>query len=118
MLETELMALPKEEFTHRAHLKTAWACLRGVPFEEGAPRFVRLLKAYTAKHGVEAKFHATITWALLALVAQRITRHPELGFDAFLRACPELLDPALLKARYAAGVLDGPEARAVFVLPG
>lgn len=118
MIENELMALPKEDFTHRVHLKTAWACLRGVPFEDGAPRFVRLLRAYTAKHGVEAKFHATITWAFLALVAERAARTPALGFDAFLTAHPELNDPKLIASRYAPGVLDGPQARAVFVLPG
>lgn len=117
MIESELMALPKEDFTHRVHLKTAWACLRGVPFEDGAPRFVRLLRAFTAKHGVEAKFHATITWAFLALVAERIAEHPALEFDAFLHAHPELADPRLIAARYAPGVLESDRARAVFMLP-
>lgn len=118
LAELEALTLPKEAFTHRLHLALAWECLKGVPFEEGAPRFVRALRAYVKVHGLEAKFHATITWAFLALIAQRLARAPDLGFDAFVAQHPELLDPALIRRRYGPGVLDGDEARATFVLPG
>jgi hypothetical protein len=101
--------------SHRGHLELAFECLQGVPFEVGAPRFVTLLKKHVEEQGVAAKYHATITWAFLALLAERMA--PGLSFDALLERHPELLDSKLLKERYPGGELETPRARATFVLP-
>ncbi len=103
--------------THRAHLALAFECLGQGPFEVGAARFVAQLKAHVEAHGQSAKFHATITWAFLALMAERMAQAPGLSFEAFLERFPELLDAGLVRQHYPASVLDSAQARAVFVLP-
>ena len=63
-----------------------------------------------------AKYHATITWAFLALMSERIAQAPGLSFDALLERYPELLNAGLVRQHYGAGELDSERARAVFVL--
>jgi hypothetical protein len=103
--------------SHRGHLELAWQCLHDAPFEVGAPRFVSLLKAHVEEQGVAAKYHATITWAFLSLIAERIAAAPGLSFDVLLERHPELMSPGLVKGHYPGGELDSATARAVFVLP-
>lgn len=114
----EACTLPPWAFGHREHLFVAWTYLRGAPFEEAAPRFVRNLKRFAARHGAQGKYHATITWALLVLVAEAIDAFPSHSFDALVAARPELLDArATLGALYSRGVLESDRARRVPILP-
>ena len=110
----EACTLPPYAFGHREHLYVAWTYLRAAPFEDAAPRFVRNLKRFAARHGAQGKYHATVTWALLMLAAEALEEHPTLSFDALLAARPELLDArATLRALYAKDVLESERARRV-----
>lgn len=114
----EACTLPTWAFGHREHLFVAFTYLRSAPFEEAAPRFVRNLKRFAARHGASTKYHATVTWALLMLVAEAIDACPTADFDALLAARPELLDArATLRARYDREVLESERARRVPLLP-
>lgn len=114
-------SLPPSSFRHREHLRVAWSYVRSLPFEEAAYRFVRGLRAYVAAHGAEDRFHATVTWAYLALLAELLDepKTRALPFEAFLAAHPELLDPrdGPIASRYPFGALAAGRARRVFVLP-
>jgi N-formylglutamate deformylase len=111
----ESCALPPWAFGHREHLFVAWTYLRAAPFEEGAFRFVRGLKKFAAHHGATQKFHATITWTLLQLIAEAIHAEASIAeFDAFLAAHPELLDVRrVLSSLYDLETLDSDRARRV-----
>jgi hypothetical protein len=115
----EARTLPARAFDHAAHLRVAWALLRTLPFEDAAPRFVRGLRAYADANGVGGKFHATVTWAYLALVAERLADPAlaALSFEAFVARAPELAGRAALEAMYPPGALASETARRVFVLP-
>ena len=110
----EACTLPPYAFGHREHLRVAWTYLRAAPFEDAAPRFVRNLKRFAARHGAQGKYHATVTWALLMLVAEAIEELPTLSFDALVAARSELLEAReTLRALYPADVLESDRARRV-----
>jgi len=114
----EACTLPSYAFGHEEHLFVAWTYLRAAPFEEAAPRFVRNLKRFAARHGATGKYHATVTWALLSLVAEAIEAHPTLSFEALLAARSELLDArAALRKIYDRETLESDRARRVPLLP-
>src|SRR4051812_4472939 len=96
--------LEPARFRHREHVYVAYCYLRALPFEDAAPRFVRNLRRFAAAHGARDKFHATVTWAWLAIIAEAAALQPAgEGFDALLAAHPALLAhdvPAALAAYY------------------
>ena len=114
----EACTLPPWAFGHREHLLVAFCYLRTSTFEEAAPRFVRNLKRFAARHGAEGKYHATVTWALLSLLAEAIDANPSLSFEALLAARPDLLAARdTLAALYGRAVLESDRARRVPLLP-
>ena len=108
-------------FRHREHLYVAWCYLRALPVEEALARYVRNLRALTAKLGVPGKFHATMTWGYVVLLDGAM-RDPELAhadFEALVRRYPSLLDSkrGALFEYYDEGELATAVARERFVLP-
>ncbi|MEP6865963.1 MAG: hypothetical protein ABJE66_35415, partial [Deltaproteobacteria bacterium] len=57
-------------FHHREHIRLAFAMLRGTDFGEAALRSRAGLGRFAAAAGAHAKYHETLTWAYLALVAR------------------------------------------------
>jgi len=105
-------------FGHREHLLVAWTYLRAAPFEVAALRFVAALKRFAAHHGEPGKYHATVTFALLMVLAEAMDEFPKLDFDALLVKRPELLDAKkLLASKYDRAVLESDKARRVPLLP-
>jgi hypothetical protein len=107
-----------EPFGHRDHVELAWAFLRALPFDEAAPRCARALRRFAAARGAPAIYHATITWAFLALVAERLEAPGAraLAFERFAAENPQLFDKQLVARRYGPR-LDEPAARRTFLLP-
>ncbi len=99
--------LPASEFGHRQHLRLASLHLQAAPLEVAIERTCADITRFAAHHGAHAKFHRTITEALLRLMA---ARGPE---DA------ALLDDArgLLARHYSPTLLTSPEARLRFIQP-
>lgn len=111
--------LPKERFGHREHVRLAFLCVRGVDFGEGAVRFRRALRRFVDVHGLGARYHETLTWAYLALVAEAITAEDETSHD-LLRRRADLLDHrsgALASVYDVAAITADDRARRVLVLP-
>jgi len=116
------LTLAPGDFHHREHLRVGFTLLRR---EQGdlaaaAATFRALLQRFAAAAGVSGKYHETLTWAYLALIAERMHGHDYATSEELLAANPDLLDhKAGAIARYydVAAVLNSPLARAVFVLP-
>ena len=100
-------SLPASDFGHRQHLRLASLHLQSAPLEVAIERTCTDIARFAAHHGADAKFHRTITEALLRLMA---ARGPD---DAALR------DDArgLLARHYSPTLLANPEARLRFFPP-
>lgn len=109
--------LPAADFRHREHVRVAWLLLRRAPFETAAARFCASLRRFAAAQGKADRFHATITWAYLALVDERSHATAASTFAGFEAANPELFDGRALSALYDDETLASPLARRAFVLP-
>ena len=103
-------------FRHRDHLQVAFAILRLMPFADAAALYVRGLKAIASAAGAPEKYHETMTFAFLSLVAERLEGFS--SFDAFLAANPELAHPSVLERWYQPARLYSDLARRTFLLPG
>ena len=111
-------SLATSAFHHRDHVRMAWIYVR----EFGADatvRFAEDLQRFARAKGVPGLYHATITTAYLALVAERDALAPLDSWEAFAAAHPDLLTwkPGVLDRYYSVERLGSPMARRQFVLP-
>jgi hypothetical protein len=117
----EALELRQDEFGHREHLRLAFATLAASPdLAVAATRLRVALRRFAAAHGAAGKYHETITWAYLAMVAERMYGRDYASADALLADHSDLLDHrsgALARCYDVAAVTASPVARAVFVLP-
>ena len=111
----ETGTLPKEEFTHGAHVRLAWICLRRDGFEDGGARVVAGIQAFARLHGATGLYHETVTRAWLTLISAADTAGAP-SFDAFLAAHPELRG-RVLDRHYQPETLASDAARRRFVPP-
>ena len=117
----ERCRLPREAWTHAAHVRMAWLSLRRGRIGDVIPAVrERIGRLNLALGGPPDAYHETITVAYLRLIDVRISREPGVDtFDDFASRNPDLLDRTLaaLLVHYRKETLLGPEARAGFVEP-
>lgn len=116
--------LPPELLGHPEHVRLAYLFLRRHPdFGDAAVAFRAALRRYVTAIGRADRYHETLTWAYLALIAERIAQEGQGERDSlqFVARWPELIDHrggALAAAYDVAEITASPLARRVFVLPG
>jgi hypothetical protein len=105
-----------EEFSHRDHLRMAFAYARrgGI---EAAVDGARRIREFADALGAPGKYHETMTVGWARLVGSRAVASAPLPFPALLAAHPELLRRDLLRAHYSHELLASKRARAAFVEP-
>jgi len=105
-----------QEFTHRDHLRMAFAYARrdGVA---GALKGARRIRILAEAHGDSGKYHETLTVGWARVVGHYALVCDALPFDDFLAANPQLLERDLLSSHYSRELLFSAEARAGFVEP-
>lgn len=114
----ERAAVDPAEFDHAAHVRVAWLLLGETGLAGAIARYSDALRRITAKHGVEGKYHETVTWFFLALIAERRDAAAGNDWPSFRRDNPDLFDPAaLLRRYYTPERLASPAARRHFLLP-
>jgi hypothetical protein len=106
-----------ERFDHEAHVYVGWLYIQQYELPEAITRFDAALKRLVTKVGAESKYHATLTWFFLLLIAERFL--PDESWDAFKQRNDDLLggSKALLSRYYSEEYLFSNRARAHFVLP-
>ncbi len=104
-----------EAFDHEAHVFAAWRFVSEMPLPEAIERFSGALKRLTQSLGVPGKYHGTVTWFYMLLIAER--QRPNQDWAAFRKSNADLLARDLLSRYYTAEVLGSDEARTGFVLP-
>lgn len=103
-------------FGHREHVRVGFALL--VRERDLAAAALAMRNVLRAMGG--AKYHETITWAYLAIIAERMQQHAYGDSLELLAANPDLLDHragALARHYDVAALTADPLARAAFVLP-
>lgn len=81
-------------------------------------RFDGALRHFVTAVGAESKYHATVTWAFLALVNERMMQGaPAESWEEFAESNPDLLNKAIISDYYPADVLASEAARQTFLLP-
>jgi hypothetical protein len=106
-------------FRHRDHVALAWALLRRDPPLEAMQKYIAGLKQLTLSVGRPEAYHATITWAFLLLVQERLGRDREAAWEVFERNNGDLFasKPSVLERYYQPETLGSELARQVFLLP-
>ncbi len=106
-------------FNHEAHVYVAWSYLNQYTLPTGIERFSQGLRKITAAHGVPGKYHETITWFFMLMVAQRRALIRLDSWESFRQANLDLVTDAraLLHRYYSPALIESELARRVFVLP-
>jgi hypothetical protein len=115
------LAIRAEDFHHREHVRLAFAVLaRERDLAASALAFRRMLRRFAEANGAAAKYHETITWAYLVIIAERMTARSYASSLELLADHPDLLDHrggALARHYDVAELIGSPLARLSFVLP-
>ena len=107
-----------DRFDHEAHLYLAWSYLENYVPAEAIARCAGTLKRLTRKLGNPGKYHQTITWFFLLLIAERRAKTSARSWVAFREANGDLLECSKILSRYySQDVLQSNVARTTFVLP-
>ena len=106
-----------ETFDHESHIYVAWLYLERFPLADAISGFTGALRSLTERLGVPGKYHDTITWFYLLLIAER--RDPGADWDEFRSRNGDLFDRSenVLGRYYRADTLASERARCRFVLP-
>jgi hypothetical protein len=114
--------LPREVWSHRAHLRVAYLYLRSHPFETALGKMRQGVQRYNAATGVPDKphrgYHETLTQAWMRVVASTM-KHHGVGKDSedFCNTQSHLLNRQLLRLFYTRHRIMSPEAKRTFVQP-
>ena len=103
-------------FRHAEHVGVAYEALARHGFFKALQIYADGLMALVEKAGVPEKFNATVTFAYMSRIAERMHRQPAASAADFLAANPDLLSGAVLE-RYSKTRLQDDLARKVALLP-
>ena len=118
----EESTLPRDQWHHREHVRTAYLYLTRYSFEDALHRMRQGVKALNAAHGTPETpgrgYHETMTQAWIRLVDFALREHgPARNGDEFYERHPELSQPRVLRLFYSQELLSSPEAKMNFVPP-
>lgn len=113
----EAGSIDAEAFDHESHVYVAWLYLDAYATAAAIDRFTAALKRLTVHLGVAEKYHQTISWFYMLVIAER--RNPNESWADFRRANPELFGKSddILARYYDSETLASDRARTTFVLP-
>lgn len=114
----EAATLDPVAFTHEAHIRMGWIYVTRYPLTEAIGRFAAHLKVFAAASGAAGKYHETITWFYMLLIAERQALGRHSSFKAFLKRNEDLVaKPSILTQYYRAETLASEAARQHYLLP-
>lgn len=112
-------SIDPELFDHEAHVYIAWLYLQQYDLEEAIAKFSSALRRLTKKLGIESKYHQTLTWFFLILIAERQASLKSDDWQSFRRANADIFatKPSIIKRYYSNERLDMSLARKQFLMP-
>lgn len=109
--------IDNSSFRHNDHVAVAYEMLKDGDFAEAAFRYAANIKAIAAKAGAPEKFNATITFAFMSLIAERMETTAHEDYESFIAANPDLTSKDVLQKWYSPQRLQSASARRMFLLP-
>lgn len=111
--------LPSDQFHHQQHVQVAWLFVRKFGMPRALSEFTKALKRFAGAKGATGRYHETITWAFLLLIADRQAQCVAGTWEAFAQANPDLLvwKPSILDRYYSKELLSSELARKTFLMP-
>ena len=114
----EAGTLDPEAFDHESHVYLGWLYLERFPLLESIERYSAALLRLTSALGVPGKYHETITWFYLILIAERREAARGQGWFTFRSENDDLFNAARMLGRYyTRECLMSDRARQSFALP-
>ena len=110
--------LVPSEFSHLDHVGVGYEALRGQEFFEAVTVVAQGLSRLTKRAGVPEKYNATLTFAAMSLIAERMKTAPCSSAEEFVVRDCSLFTGGFLKAQFPDERLDSALARQVALLPG
>lgn len=106
-------------FDHKGHLRLAWLYLTRFEFEEALGKISSGIQAYAGSLGAHDKYHATITDAIVRIMANRMSEFEEGNWQDFVINNRDLVEDALsvLASYYSSDTLFSERARLEVVEP-
>ena len=106
-------------FDHEAHVYLGWLYVNEFPLTEAIDRFTRALRRLTERLGVPDKYHDTISWFYLMLIAERRAAASDDTWFCFRRDNDDLFrrNENVIDRYYTRELLFSDRARRSFVLP-
>lgn len=109
--------LDPADFAHRDHVGVAYEALAEHDFPEAVQRIYAGIRAMAERGGAPQKANATITWAFMSLIAERMgtTQHDDAA--DFISKNPDLCHASAVARWYSPDRLHSDLARSVALLP-
>jgi hypothetical protein len=104
-------------FRHVDHVQVAFELLNKYDFIDATAIYARGIRTIAEKAGAADKYSATITYAFMSLIAERMALSKGKPFEAFLAENPDLLSGNVLAKWYAPERLNSDIARKIFLMP-
>ena len=105
------------DFGHLDHVGVTYEALARHEFFDAAYRVSSALRALAERAGVPEKFNATMTWAYLSLIAERMRTTEHRNAADFIDRNPDIVDRAALEPWYSPQRLKSDLARSIVLLP-
>lgn len=104
-------------FNHESHVYIAWLYVQSNELADAIGKFDKALKHLVSKFGERDKYHATLTWFFMLLVAERTNDNEP--WLAFKNKNQDIVTDSkkILSRYYTAERLYSESARKRFVLP-
>jgi hypothetical protein len=104
---------PPNLFTHKAHLRLAWAYLQNNPVPDAVNHVCKNLFRYVIHLGAADKYHTTLTVASVNLIAHFQRKKTANTFEEFVAKYPQLLTSfkQILETYYSKGLLNSEAAK-------
>lgn len=109
--------LDAASFRHTDHIGVAHQALTRAGFFEAVTTVANGIAATAQRAGADGKFNATITFAYMSLIAERMDRMPGLSTRDFIAANPDLASGQAVRQLYSAKRLSSDTARQIALLP-
>ncbi len=112
-------SLPAEQFDHLGHIRLTFLMLQRYPQEIATEKVLTGIKAYAASLGAKDKFHKTLSWFMVQLIASRMTTQAGTNWADFTTNNPDIIydNKALVLQYYQADRLHSDKARNSILYP-
>lgn len=105
------------DFAHRDHVGVAYETLATHDFAEAVQLVYAGIKTMAERAGVPEKANATITWAFMSLIAERMFASRYANAEEFIARNPDLCRADALAPWYSLERIRSDLARSVALLP-